>query len=69
MISADKIEQSVVDQIRRIGADQDLQEETFRQAVAQIKAQRRGLNVEKKRIQRDLVTVRADIERLVASVS
>ncbi|MCP4005526.1 MAG: recombinase family protein, partial [bacterium] len=35
-VNADKVEAFVVDQIRRIGADPALQDETFRQAVAQV---------------------------------
>jgi site-specific DNA recombinase len=69
MIPADKVESFVVDQIRLIGADSKLQDETFRQAVAQIKAQRRGLRAEAKRIERDLVKVRADVGRLVDTLS
>ena len=69
MVSADKVEAFVVDQIKRIGADPQLQDETFRQAVLQIKAQRRGLKAEKKRLERDLVTVRTDVGRLVDTVS
>jgi site-specific DNA recombinase len=68
-IPADSVEQFVADQVRRIGADPQLQEETFRQAVAQVKAQRRGLKAEKKRAERDLATVRADVQRLVDTVS
>jgi site-specific DNA recombinase len=69
MIPADRVEQFVVDQIKRIGTDRDLQDETFHQAVAQVKAQRRGLKAERKRIERDLVTVRVDVQRLVETVS
>ncbi|MHC4181479.1 MAG: hypothetical protein ACYSWU_28600 [Planctomycetota bacterium] len=69
MVSADKVESFVVDQIRRIGADTQLQEETFRQAVGQVKAQRRGLKAEKKRLERDLLTAKSDVERLVGAVS
>ena len=69
MIPAGKVEQFVVGEIRRIGADPKLQDETFRQAVSQIKAQRRGMRAEAKRIERDLVTVRADVERLVGTLS
>ena len=69
MIPADKVEQFVVEQIRRIGTDPKLQDETFRQAVAQVKAQRRGLRAEAKRIERTLVTVRADVERLVGGLT
>jgi site-specific DNA recombinase len=68
-VNAGRVEQFVVDQIQRIGADPQLQDETFRQAVAQVKAQRRGLKAEKRRIERDLVTVRADVQRLVETVS
>jgi len=68
-VSADRVEQFVVDQIRRIGADPELQQATFEQAVAQVKAQRRGLKAEAKRIERDLLTTQADVERLVGAVS
>jgi len=68
-VSADRVEQFVVDQIRRIGADPELQQATFEQAVAQVKAQRRGLRAEGKRLERDLVTTRADVERLVGGVT
>jgi len=68
-VRADKVEQFVVDQIRRIGTDPELQQATFEQALAQIKAQRRGLRAEAKRLQRDLVTTRSDVERLVGALS
>ncbi|MCH7780000.1 MAG: recombinase family protein [Acidobacteria bacterium] len=68
-ISADKVEAFIVDQIRRIGADPKLQDQTFRQAVGQVKAQRRGLRRERKMLERDLTTSRADVERLVGAVS
>ena len=68
-IPAAKVERFIVDQIRRFGANLELQEETFRQAVAQVKALRRGLKAEKKRLERGLVTARADVERLVSAVS
>ena len=68
-ISADKVEAFIVDQIRRIGTDRDLQEQTFRAAVGQVKAQRRGLRAERKRLEKDLTTNRADVERLVGAVS
>jgi site-specific DNA recombinase len=69
MIPGDRVEQFVVDQIKRIGTDRDLQDETFQQAIVQVKAQRRGLKAERKRIERDLVTVRVDVQRLVETVS
>ena len=68
-ISADKVEAFIVDQIRRIGAEPQLQDETFRAAVGQVKAQRRGRRAERKRLERDLTTSRADVERLVEAVS
>ena len=68
-VSADKVEAFVVDQIKRIGADPALQDETFQQAVAQVKAMRRGLNLEKRRLKGDLSTSRADVQRLVDAVS
>ncbi len=68
-ISANKVESFIVDQIRRIGADTQLQDETFRQAVGQVKAQRRGLRRERRMLERDLTTSHADVERLVGAVS
>jgi site-specific DNA recombinase len=68
-IPADKIEQFVVDEIRHIGADPALQDETFRQAVAQVKAQRRGRKHELRRLKTNLSTSRADVQRLVETVS
>ena len=68
-VKADAIEAFVVNEIKRIGADPALQQETFRQAVAQLAAQRRGLKAESKRLQRDLDAARADVERLVGALS
>jgi len=68
-VSADRVEQFVVDQIRRIGADPTLQQATFEQAVAQVRAQRRGLKAEAKRIERDLAAARVDVERLVGGIT
>ena len=68
-ISADKVETFVVDQIRRIGADKQLQDETFRQAVGQVRTQGRGLRAERKRLERDLMSDQAEVERLVGAVS
>jgi site-specific DNA recombinase len=68
-VSADRVEAFVVDQIKRIGADPALQQSVFEQALAQVKAQCRGLRAEAKRLERDLVTARADVERLVAGVT
>ncbi len=68
-ISADKLEAFIVDQIRRIGADRDLQEQTFQLAVAQVKAQWRGLRAERKRLERDHAATNGEIDRLVDAVS
>ena len=68
-ISADKVEAFVVDQIRRIGADPELQHETFQQAVAQLKAEGRGLRAEAKRLKRDLAKAKKDMARLVDALS
>jgi site-specific DNA recombinase len=68
-VPADRLEQFVVDQIRRIGADPELQQATFRQAVQQLQAQRRGLKAEGKRLERDLAAAHGDVRRLVDAVS
>ena len=68
-VQADQIEQFVVDQVRRIGTDAELRDETFRQAIAQLKAKRRDLRAEKKWLARDLAGARDDVERLVDTVS
>ena len=68
-LSADKIEAFIVGEIRRIGADPELQRETFRQAVAQVRAQRRGLKMEKRRLEGELATARQAIERLVRAIT
>ena len=68
-VPADRIEKLIVDEIRRIGASAELQQATFDQAVAQVKAHRRGLKREKKQLERELVTARADVERLVAALA
>ena len=68
-VQADQIEQFVIDQVRRIGTDAELRDETFRQAIAQLKAKRRDLKAEKKWLARDLAGVRVEVERLVDTVS
>jgi site-specific DNA recombinase len=68
-VQADRIEQLIVDEIRRIGADPELQQATFDQAVAQVKAQRRGLKREKKQLERDLASVRGDSQRFVGALA
>ncbi len=68
-IPAEKIEAFVVAQIRRIGADPTLQEETFTKAVEQVKAERRGLRIEAVRLGREIETTRGEVERLVAALT
>jgi len=68
-VKADKVEAFVVGEIKRIGADPALQQAVFEQALAQVKAQRRGIKAEAKRLERELVTAHADVERLVGAVS
>ena len=68
-MSADNVEKFIIDQIRQIGTDPQLQDETFHQAVGQVKARRRGLKLESKRIIDELTRSRAEVERLVATVS
>ncbi len=68
-ISANRIEAFVVDQIRRIGSDPELQQATFDQAVSQVKARRRGLKLEQQRLRTELGAAQADVQRLVETVS
>ncbi len=68
-ISANRVEAFVVDRIRCIGRDPVLREETFRQALAQVAAQRRGLKAEAKRLAKQILEAQAGIERLVAAVT
>jgi site-specific DNA recombinase len=67
-VPAQKIEASVVEQIQRIGADSVLCDETFRQVQAQVATERRGLKAEAKRIDRDLVVGRSEVDRLTSAV-
>jgi site-specific DNA recombinase len=68
-VSADKIEQFVVEQIRRIGSDPALQEKTFEQAVCQVKAQRRGLKLDQRNLKKELDRAKADVARLTQTLS
>jgi site-specific DNA recombinase len=68
-ISASKVEEFVVEQIRAIGSDPRLQRETFRQALAQVASQRRALRAEEKRLRDEAPTVRADVDHLVKAVA
>src|SRR6185295_5983348 len=64
----DRVDAFVVDQIRRIGASPELQDETLRQATLQLRARRRGLRLEGKRLADDLARAQGDVERLVGAV-
>jgi site-specific DNA recombinase len=68
-VPAIKIEEVVVDQIKRIGSDPALCEETFRQVQAQVAAERRALKAEAKRGDRDLASTRGDVGRLTSTVT
>ena len=66
---ADKIECFIVDQIRRIGADPALQDQTFHQAVAQVKAKRRGLKLDQRNLRKELERAKSDVARLADTLS
>jgi site-specific DNA recombinase len=68
-VPAQKIEAFVVEQIKRIGSDPALCDETFRQVQAQVAADRRGLKAEAKRVERELATIRGDLDRLTTAVT
>jgi site-specific DNA recombinase len=68
-VRADRIEQFVIEQIRRIGVDPELQQATFEQVVSQVRAMKRGLKLELRRLKTDLSTSRTDVQRLVETVS
>ena len=68
-VPAIKIEEFVVEQIKRIGAEPALCEETFRQVQTQVASQRRALTTEAKRVDRELASVRAELDRLTTSVA
>jgi site-specific DNA recombinase len=68
-VSALAIERFVVDQIRRIGADPALCDETFRQVQVQVVAERRNHKAEAKRLGRELAAVRAEVGRLADAVA
>ena len=68
-VPAVKLEAFVVEQIRKIGADPALCDETFRQVQVQVASERRGLKAEAKRVDRELATVRAELDRLTSAVA
>lgn len=68
-IPAQKIEDVIVEQIRRIGADPALCTETFRQVEAQLVAERRTVKAELKRIEREQATASQEVSRLADAMS
>ena len=68
-VPAIKIEQFVVEQIKKIGSDHALCDETFRQVQAQVAAELRGLKAEAKRVDREIATVRGEVGRLTSTVT
>jgi hypothetical protein len=68
-VSAIKIEEFVVEQIRRIGSDAELCEETFRQVQAHVATERRAMKAEAKRVDRELGATRAEVGRLTSTLT
>jgi site-specific DNA recombinase len=68
-VPAQAVEEFVVEKIRAIGSDPRLQRETFKQALAQVVAQRRALKAEEKRLRGEVLKVRAEVDRLVKAVA
>jgi site-specific DNA recombinase len=68
-VPAAKIEAFVVEQIKKIGADPALCEETFRQVQAQVAAEQRATKTEAKRVDRDIAAVRGELDRLASAVA
>jgi hypothetical protein len=68
-VPAIQIEAFVVDQIKKIGADPALCDETFRQVQAQVAAERCGPKAEAKRVEREITTARSDVGRLTGTLT
>jgi site-specific DNA recombinase len=68
-VPALKIEALVVAEIRRIGTDPALREETFRQVKAQLAADQRALNAEERSVEREITAARANVGRLTNTVT
>ncbi len=68
-VPAAEVEAFVMDRIRAIGKDPVLCRETFRQALAQVGAQRRGLKADAKRVAGEIGRAREEVDRLVGAVS
>ncbi len=68
-VPAAKLEEFVVEQIQRIGADPALCNETFRQVQTHVASEKRGLKMEGKRVDRDLTAARGELDRLTTAVA
>jgi site-specific DNA recombinase len=68
-VPAQGVEEFVVEKIRSIGSDPRLQRETFRQALAQVAAQRRTLKAEDRHLRDQMPKARADVDRLVKAMT
>ena len=68
-IPADKIEKLVVDQIRGVGKNPELQSETFRQVLAQIAAKRRGARADTKRLTKQITSTETNVTKLVHTLT
>ena len=68
-IPAREVENFVVEKIAAIGVDPGLQRETFRQVIAQARAERRALSAEASRLEKDLTAVRRETEGLVGQLA
>jgi site-specific DNA recombinase len=67
--AAPKIEEFVLAQIRRVGADPALRDEVFRQVQQQVAAERRGIRAEAKRADRDAAQIRDEVSRLTRALA
>jgi site-specific DNA recombinase len=68
-VPAQAVEEFVVEQIRVIGSDPQLQRDTFRQALGQVAGQRRSLKSEEKRLRDQMPKARAEADRLVRALA
>jgi site-specific DNA recombinase len=66
-IPAADVEKFVIDRIRIIGFDKNLQRQTFREALRQVRAERRSLRAEAKRLAGQADQARKEVERLVST--
>jgi site-specific DNA recombinase len=68
-VPAIEIEAFVVEQIRRIGADAALCDETLRQVQAQVATEQQRLKVEAKRVDREVAALRKEVDGLTTAVA